>query len=115
MDFLSRGMNRGDATNSSSKGFGWIFPFASGMPRASFFSSRMRTHGLTRFDDKDFPASSSIVDTLDIRQFYVEWLRIGGRPLGFKVGRQQISYGDQRVFGPGNWGNTGRLPGTRRC
>jgi len=64
---------------------------------------------LTRFGDEDFPTSSPIEDTLDIRQLYVEWLRIGGSSVGFRVGRQQISYGDQRVFGPGNWGNTGRF------
>jgi hypothetical protein len=64
---------------------------------------------LTRFTDADFPASSPIEDTLDIRQLHAEWLRIGGTPLGFRLGRQQISYGDQRVFGPGNWGNTGRF------
>jgi hypothetical protein len=64
---------------------------------------------LTRFTDEDFPQSSPIADTLDIRQLYVEWLGIGGSPFGFRVGRQQISYGDQRVFGPGNWGNTGRF------
>jgi hypothetical protein len=64
---------------------------------------------LTQFTDKDFPQSSPITDTLDIRQLYVEWLRIGGSPIGFRIGRQQISYGDQRVFGPGNWGNTGRF------
>jgi hypothetical protein len=64
---------------------------------------------LTRFDDSDFPASSPIEDTLDVRQLHVEWLRIGGSPFGLKVGRQQIAYGDQRVFGPGNWGNTGRF------
>ena len=28
--------------------------------------------------------------------------------MGFRIGRQQIAYGDQRVFGPGSWGNTGR-------
>jgi len=64
---------------------------------------------LTRFTDADFPQSSPITDTLDIRQLFVEWVRIGGGPFGFRVGRQQISYGDQRVFGPGNWGNTGRF------
>jgi len=64
---------------------------------------------LTRFDDSDFPQSSPIEDTLDIRQLYAEWLHIGGGPVGFRIGRQQISYGDQRVFGPGNWGNTGRF------
>ena len=64
---------------------------------------------LTQFTDEDFPASSPIEDTLDIRQLHAEWLRVGGSPVGFRVGRQQIAYGDQRVFGPGNWGNTGRF------
>lgn len=64
---------------------------------------------LTKFNDSDFPKSSPIENTLDVRQLYVEWLRIGESPFGFRLGRQQISYGDQRVFGPGNWGNTGRF------
>ncbi|MCX6568188.1 MAG: alginate export family protein [Candidatus Aminicenantes bacterium] len=63
---------------------------------------------LTRLKDSDFPVSSPIQDTLDIRQLYVEWEHIGGTAVGFRLGRQQISYGDQRVFGPGSWGNTGR-------
>ena len=45
---------------------------------------------------------------MDIRQAYFEWKKIGGSHLDLKVGRQQISYGDQRIFGPGLWGNTGR-------
>jgi hypothetical protein len=64
---------------------------------------------LTQYGDSDFPQSSPIEDTLDIRQLYAEWPHIGGGPVGFRIGRQQISYGDQRVFGPGNWGNTGRF------
>ena len=64
---------------------------------------------LTKFEDSDFPKSNPIENTLDIRQLYLEYLRIGESPFGFRVGRQQISYGDQRVFGPGNWGNTGRF------
>ncbi len=64
---------------------------------------------LTRYGDSDFPQSSPIEDTLDIRQLYADWSHIGGGPFGFRIGRQQISYGDQRVFGPGNWGNTGRF------
>jgi len=63
---------------------------------------------LTRLKDSDFPVSSPIEDTLDIRQLSVEWEHIGGTAIGFRLGRQQISYGDQRVFGPGSWGNTGR-------
>jgi len=75
-----------------------------------FFLQLQDAHAfLTRFKDTDFPVSSPIQDTLDIRQLYAEWLHIGGGPIGFRVGRQQISYGDQRVFGPGNWGNTGRF------
>ncbi len=64
---------------------------------------------LTRLGQADFPTSNPIEDTLDVRQLYAEWLKIGGSPFGFRIGRQQISYGDQRVFGPGNWGNTGRF------
>jgi hypothetical protein len=62
----------------------------------------------TRFAEKDFKESNPFEDILDIRQAFVEWLRIGGTPFGLRAGRQQVSYGDQRVFGPGNWGNTGR-------
>jgi len=64
---------------------------------------------LTRFEDRAFPGSSPIEDVLDIRQLYLEWSHVGDSPFGFRVGRQQISYGDQGVFGPGNWGNTGRF------
>jgi hypothetical protein len=64
---------------------------------------------LTKLGQADFPTSSPIEDTLDIRQLYAEWLKIGDSPFGFRIGRQQIAYGDQRVFGPGNWGNTGRF------
>lgn len=62
----------------------------------------------SRLGQEDFPRSNPFEDTMDIRQAFAEWLRIGGSPFGIKVGRQQISYGDQRVFGPGLWGNTGR-------
>lgn len=58
--------------------------------------------------DGDFTKSNPIHDPLDVRQAYAEWLHIGGTPLGARVGRQSISYGDQRLFSPGQWGNTGR-------
>lgn len=47
-------------------------------------------------------------DENELRAAFVEWEKIGGTPLGFKVGRQAITYGDRRVFGPGEWGNVGR-------
>lgn len=62
----------------------------------------------TRLERSDFRRSNPVEDILDIRQAYFEWRKIGGTSLGLKFGRQQISYGDQRIFGPGLWGNTGR-------
>lgn len=62
----------------------------------------------TRLGRSDFTKSHPMTDTWDIRQFYLEWNKIGGTALGVRIGRQQISYGDQRIFGPGLWGNTGR-------
>jgi hypothetical protein len=62
----------------------------------------------TRLERKDFSKSNPGEDLWDIRQLYFEWNKIGGSPLGVRIGRQQISYGDQRIFGAGLWGNTGR-------
>lgn len=45
---------------------------------------------------------------LDLRQAYLEWLHIAGTPFGMKIGRQAIFYGDNRIWGPGEWGNVGR-------
>ena len=39
---------------------------------------------------------------------YVEIKNLLGRSLSVKAGRQTIRYGDNRIFGPGQWGNTGR-------
>jgi len=60
----------------------------------------------SRFDDSDFSKSNPYHDNMDIRQAYVDYL-LDNR-LKFKLGRQQIAFGDRRIFGLGNWGNTGR-------
>lgn len=62
----------------------------------------------SRLGDDDFAGSNPFTDPLDIRQLYYQGDALGGSILGVRLGRQQISYGDQRVFGPGQWGNTGR-------
>jgi hypothetical protein len=62
----------------------------------------------TRLERENFSKSNPFEDIWDIRQLYFDWNKIGGSPVGFRIGRQQISYGDQRIFGPGLWGNTGR-------
>lgn len=55
-----------------------------------------------------FTGSNPLYDETELRQAYVEWEHIGGSPVGFKAGRQVITYGDRRIFGPGEWGNVGR-------
>jgi hypothetical protein len=62
----------------------------------------------TRLRREDFSKSDPMEDIADIRQAFFEWKKIGGSHLDLKVGRQPISYGDRRIFGPGLWGNTGR-------
>ncbi|MDH7493977.1 MAG: alginate export family protein [Candidatus Saccharicenans sp.] len=44
---------------------------------------------------------------IEIYDLYVE-LKPVWKNFSLKVGRQKISYGDNRIFGPGEWGNTGR-------
>ena len=65
-------------------------------------------HWFSDLEPDDFPQTCPYFDQADVRQAFVEYRRIGGTPLGFKVGRQSISYADNRVFGPGDWGNVGR-------
>jgi len=47
-------------------------------------------------------------DSCELYNTYVAIDKIFSQPLSVKVGRQVIAYGDMRVFGPGQWGNTGR-------
>lgn len=56
----------------------------------------------------DFGASCPYENSLDLRQAFGEMREIANTPLGFKIGRQVIKYGDYRIFGPGDWGNVGR-------
>jgi hypothetical protein len=63
---------------------------------------------LSKLTRDDFGPSCPYWNELDLRQAFMEWREIGETPLGFKIGRQTISYGDYRIFGPGDWGNVGR-------
>lgn len=69
-----------------------------------------RAYG-SNFTEDDFNSrlySCPYWNPCDLRQAYLEWLHIGGSPFGIKVGRQAIFYADNRVWGPGEWGNAGR-------
>jgi hypothetical protein len=58
------------------------------------------------FDDSDFATSNPYHDDMDIRQAYIDYEP--RNHLEIKLGRQEIAFADRRIFGPGNWGNTGR-------
>jgi hypothetical protein len=45
-------------------------------------------------------------DAFDLRQSYVELAKAGARGVSLRVGRQELVYGDARLVGNGDWGNT---------
>lgn len=56
----------------------------------------------------DFNPGCPYHNAVDLRQAYAWWPSICQSPLGIKIGRQTLSYGDIHILGPGNWGNAGR-------
>jgi hypothetical protein len=65
-----------------------------------------RAFGLP-FDDVSFQGRNHPYrDTIDLNQFYWEKRHPDG--WWWRVGRQSLSFADRRLFGPGDWGNTGR-------
>jgi hypothetical protein len=54
--------------------------------------------------------TNQFVNQIDLRQLFFEINKpIDGVPLAVKVGRQELSYGDERFVGPSNWTNTARV------
>ena len=47
-------------------------------------------------------------DRWELGDSYLEIKNFFGSPFSLKAGRQRIIYGDNRVFGPGEWGNSPR-------
>ena len=66
------------------------------------------------FKDKDFYNSvfgtehNPFKDEFELWDTYLEIKKPFDWPLAVKAGRQRIFYGDKRVFGPGQWGNSGK-------
>lgn len=48
-------------------------------------------------------------DAFDLRQAYIELADYKAFPLGLKVGRQELIYGDERLVGAFDWNNFGRV------
>ncbi len=66
------------------------------------------------FKESDFYNSSfgqkhnSYEDSWELYNTYLEVKQILDQPLAMKVGRQINAYGNKRIFGPGQWGNSGK-------
>lgn len=54
------------------------------------------------------PAPAGTVNTLDLRQGYLELGSSEKGPLALRVGRQDLIFGEERLVGAGGWGNVGR-------
>ncbi len=61
-------------------------------------------------DRADFPGlfGAEGDDPVDLRQAYIELADYSKCPFGLKIGRQILSYGDERIIGAFDWNNIGR-------
>lgn len=81
------------------------------MARVSIQDSRVAGW---EYEDKDWYNSEFDMvhnpqnDPLELSQTYIRAANLGSMPLTATIGRQKIAYGDKRVFGPGEWKNSGK-------
>ncbi|HEV7869280.1 MAG TPA: alginate export family protein [Chthoniobacteraceae bacterium] len=77
----------------------WLKVYAQGQDAREWLSDR-----------PDFPGQLAAEgdDTFDLRQGYIEFGDPTAFPLTLKVGRQILSYGDERLIGAFEWNNIGR-------
>lgn len=54
------------------------------------------------------PPAAPYQDTIDLRQGYVELGDVEKKSLGLRAGRQELSFGEERIIGISNWVNTSR-------
>lgn len=66
------------------------------LPDSAFFSRQLRSENNP---NKDY---------WELYTTFIEFKNLFDTGLGFKTGRQLLTYGNNRVFGPGQWGNAGR-------
>ena len=54
------------------------------------------------------PVPDTVVNTLDLRQGYLELGLADKGRWGLRLGRQELIFGEERLVGASNWGNVGR-------
>ncbi len=64
------------------------------------------SHALWKNQHPEAPPYQS---AMDLRQAYLELGDTAKGPIGFRVGRQELSFGEERLIGPSDWLNTPRF------
>ncbi len=59
----------------------------------------------SRLTESEFSIQTGFEDDIDIRQGYLEFKDLFGGHIDFRAGRQELSYGSQRLVGGFNWSN----------
>jgi hypothetical protein len=59
-------------------------------------------------DEKKLAPLPPYQDTFDLRQAYLEFGDVEKRNFGFRLGRQELAFGSERLLGNANWLNTPR-------
>ncbi len=77
----------------------WLRIYAQAQDSREFFASRTLISGTGGAEGDD---------SFDLRQAYVDISDYSQCPWGLKVGRQILSYGDERLIGAFDWNNFGR-------
>jgi hypothetical protein len=77
----------------------WLKLYVQGQDSREWLSDRADIPGLLAAEGDD---------PFDLRQAYVEFGNAPGYPWGIKIGRQILSYGDERLIGAFDWNNIGR-------
>jgi hypothetical protein len=54
------------------------------------------------------PVPNGVANTFDLRQGYAELGSVEKGSWGFRFGRQELSFGEERLVGPSNWSNVSR-------
>lgn len=77
----------------------WLTLYAQGQDSREYFSDRPVEPGMLGAEGDD---------AFDLRQGYIEIGDLSEFPLTLRVGRQVLSYGDERLVGSFDWNNIGR-------
>ncbi|MCB9782511.1 MAG: alginate export family protein [Candidatus Omnitrophica bacterium] len=80
-------------------------PYLSG--RVTFQDSREFGSDVINHDALDRSGTDIFENKADLHEAYLK-LRLGESPWAIQAGRMQLNYGDQRLIGGFNWGNTAR-------